>query len=125
MVYGTVSSYDAASLLQTEQVTTVRSDGTYVADTSYGYGGAVFHSGSGTFTYDGPFQGGVTNAVTTNTKNGVAQPTSEATYGYVWRDGPAESGGELHGEHRAPEPAIGLCHPHLRPGRAAGGGGHR
>ncbi len=88
-----MSTYDAASLLQTEQVTTVRTDGTYVANTTYGYVAEVYHSGTGTYTWDGAYQGGsVTRAVTTNTKNGVSQPTSETDYSYDWSDGPVLSG---------------------------------
>ncbi|MEI9997638.1 MAG: LysM peptidoglycan-binding domain-containing protein [Rhizomicrobium sp.] len=89
-VYYRTAVYDAVSNVTSDRVTTLRSDGTYVAASTYSYGTPVYHAGTFSYSFDGAYQGVVSQIVTTNTKNGSAQPTSEADYFYDWRDSAVE-----------------------------------
>ncbi|MEI9997635.1 MAG: LysM peptidoglycan-binding domain-containing protein [Rhizomicrobium sp.] len=90
VVYSRTAVYDAVSNVTSDSVTTVRTDGTYVAASTYSYGTPVYHAGTFSYSFDGAYQGVVSQIVTTNTKNGSAQPTSEADYFYDWRDSAVE-----------------------------------
>jgi hypothetical protein len=59
------------------------SDGTYVQGDTFKYDAGVVTGG--TITYTGVYEdGSVTDDVTTLTKNGTAQPTSETINNYYW-----------------------------------------
>jgi YD repeat-containing protein len=91
VVYSKTATYDADSNTLTDSIVTVSGSNTYVQGDTFHYGAAVTSGGSTTYT--GAYQGGnVTDDVTTLTKNGSAQPTTETTNSYVWADGEEASG---------------------------------
>ena len=85
--YSRSATYNAKSQLTQDVVTTLRSDGTYVATTSYYYNASETASGTG--LWDGVASGGsymggaVTRTARLNTKNGVDGDAADT--GMVYR----------------------------------------
>lgn len=72
--YERQSTYNNKSELTQDIITEVRTDGTWVSTTSYGYNDA-----------SGVYKGGVVvSQTTTTTKNGVSQPTSSLANTFYW-----------------------------------------
>ncbi len=95
VVYERTAVYDAASLVTNDQVTSVRGSSTYVATSTYAYYDDT--NGDGIFgdtvsgLADRYMGGGATHVVTTNTTNGVSQPTSDTLTQFDFTDGPQEA----------------------------------
>ncbi|MEJ0027167.1 MAG: LysM peptidoglycan-binding domain-containing protein [Rhizomicrobium sp.] len=90
VVYERTAVYNTRSQVTSDQVTSVRSDGTWVTSTAYSYiADSDFDGVYGDHT--DRYLGQVTDEIATVTKNGVAQPTTEAAFYYVWRDGALEA----------------------------------
>jgi YD repeat-containing protein len=82
--YSATSTYDYLNALTSQTTDTARSDGSYHAVTTYDYR-AETYAGSGVWT--GAYQGGsVVQSVTTTTKGGVSQPTTDTKTTLVWWD---------------------------------------
>ncbi|MEJ0027174.1 MAG: LysM peptidoglycan-binding domain-containing protein [Rhizomicrobium sp.] len=90
VVYERTAVYNTRSQVTSDQVTSVRSDGTWVTSTAYSYiADSDFDGVYG--DHSDRYLGQVTDEIATVTKNGVAQPTTEAAFYYVWRDGALEA----------------------------------
>jgi hypothetical protein len=84
VVYSRAATYNNASEVTYDQVTAVRTDGTWVTSTNYDYDLETY-TGSGVWT--GAYQGGVvTHSRSTVTKNGTSQPTNDTKNTFLWLD---------------------------------------
>jgi len=82
-VYSQLTTYNNDSTINTQSTTSIIGSDTYTGNATYYYDAVVGGSGFGTYT--GVFEGGaVTGVITTNTKNGVSQPTSQNWETYQW-----------------------------------------
>jgi YD repeat-containing protein len=80
--YTRTATYDADSNVIADTTTSVRSDGYYVANTTYDYN---LRTASG--RYDGAYQGVMVHSHTTATLGSTAQPDSDTTNTYQWWNG--------------------------------------
>ncbi|SFG52018.1 YD repeat-containing protein [Novosphingobium sp. CF614] len=95
VVYERSNTYNTKSQVTSDIVTSVRSDGTWVSNSTYYYNASETSSGSGEWTgvtSGGTYMGGVVTKVATSvTKNGAAQTGNTTTYSYRWWDNALQS----------------------------------